>query len=150
LRYPNGTFARPNGRQLFTDGVPRPVYEDERGQFIEEDDERIDGVWLVPEEDLADTPVVVEGQRNWITLGIVDAPRRFRPRKPRSWLTHFTNSSCTYPACGSGIPAPSFAGTAQAERSHAVSARASRGLASPAGRPASERPHQRASACRRA
>ena len=39
---------------------PGPVYEDERGQFIEEDGERVDGVWLVPEEDRADTPVIVE------------------------------------------------------------------------------------------
>ena len=48
------------GRRLFTDGLTRPVYEDERGQFIVEDGERIDGVWLVPEEDQADTPVIVE------------------------------------------------------------------------------------------
>jgi hypothetical protein len=47
------------GHRLFTDGATRPVYEDERGQFIEEDGERVDGVWLVPEEDGADTPVVV-------------------------------------------------------------------------------------------
>jgi hypothetical protein len=46
-------------KPLFTDGVPRPVYEDEGGQFIVEDGERIDGVWLVPEEDGADTPVIV-------------------------------------------------------------------------------------------
>jgi hypothetical protein len=41
-------------------GVPRRAYQDERGQFIEEDGERIDGVWLVPEEDQADTPVIVK------------------------------------------------------------------------------------------
>ena len=52
--------ARTIGRRLFTDGVPRPVYEAERGQFIEEDGERIDGIWLVPEEDQADTLVIVE------------------------------------------------------------------------------------------
>jgi hypothetical protein len=51
--------ARPIGHRLFTDGVTRPVYEDERGQFIEEDGERIDGVWLVPEEDQADTPIIL-------------------------------------------------------------------------------------------
>jgi hypothetical protein len=39
----------------FSDGVTRPV-----GQFIEDDGERIDGVWLRPEEDGADTPVIVE------------------------------------------------------------------------------------------
>jgi hypothetical protein len=32
------------GQRLFTDGLTRPVYEDERGQFIVEDGERIDGV----------------------------------------------------------------------------------------------------------
>jgi hypothetical protein len=48
------------GQRLFTDGVARPFYEDEREQFIEEDAERVDGVWLVPEEDQADTPVIVE------------------------------------------------------------------------------------------
>jgi hypothetical protein len=39
------------GYRLSTDGLTRPVYEDERGQFIVEDGERIDGVWLVPEDD---------------------------------------------------------------------------------------------------
>jgi hypothetical protein len=48
------------GHRLFMDGVARPVHEDERGQFIEEDGERVDGVWLVPEEDGPDTPVIVE------------------------------------------------------------------------------------------
>jgi hypothetical protein len=47
------------GRRLFTDGLTRPVYEDERGQFVLEDGERIDGVWLVPEDDGADTPLIV-------------------------------------------------------------------------------------------
>jgi hypothetical protein len=32
------------GHRLFTDGVTLPVYQDERGQFIEEDSERIDAV----------------------------------------------------------------------------------------------------------
>jgi hypothetical protein len=47
------------GYRLFTDGLTRPVYEDERGQFVVEDGERIDGVWLVPEDDGADTPLIV-------------------------------------------------------------------------------------------
>jgi hypothetical protein len=38
------------GHPLFTDGTTRPVYQDERGQFIVEDGERVDGVWLAPEE----------------------------------------------------------------------------------------------------
>jgi hypothetical protein len=47
------------GRLLFTDGLTRPVYEDERGQSVVEDGERIDGVWLVPEDDRANTPLIV-------------------------------------------------------------------------------------------
>jgi hypothetical protein len=53
------------GQRLFTDGVTRPVYEDDRGQFIEEDGERVDGVWLVPEEDQADTPITVDGSEGY-------------------------------------------------------------------------------------
>jgi hypothetical protein len=52
--------ARPIGHRWFVDGVNRPAHEGERGQFIEEDGERIDGVWPVPEEDQAATPVIVE------------------------------------------------------------------------------------------
>jgi hypothetical protein len=44
----------PIGERLFTDGITRPVYEDEHGQFVLEDGERIDGIWLV-----ADEPAVV-------------------------------------------------------------------------------------------
>jgi hypothetical protein len=47
------------GRRLFTEGVPRPVYEHDRGQYIVEDGECIDGVRLVPEEDRADTLMIV-------------------------------------------------------------------------------------------
>ena len=52
--------ARTIGHQLFTDGATRPVYEDERGQFIVEDGERIDGVWFVRDEEQGDTPMIVE------------------------------------------------------------------------------------------
>jgi hypothetical protein len=54
--------ARTIGHRLFTDGVTRPVNEDEHGQFIEEGGERVDGVWLVPEKGWADTPVIVAGR----------------------------------------------------------------------------------------
>jgi hypothetical protein len=47
------------GHRLFTDGLTRPVYEDHRGQFIIEDGDRIDGVWLVPEDNGADMPLIV-------------------------------------------------------------------------------------------
>jgi hypothetical protein len=54
--------ARTIGHRLYTDGVNRPVYEDGRGQYIVDDGERVDGVWLVPEKGGADTPVIVEGR----------------------------------------------------------------------------------------
>jgi hypothetical protein len=67
----NGEFAmRPQviGHRLFTDGASRPVYQDERGQFIEEDGVRIDGVWLVPEDDQADVPLIVADPNAPITV----------------------------------------------------------------------------------
>jgi hypothetical protein len=48
------------GQRQFTDGVTRPVYEDERGQYIVEDGERIDGVWLTPEAEEADVPLILD------------------------------------------------------------------------------------------
>src|SRR5262245_42697198 len=47
------------GHRLFTDGVTSPVYEDDRGQYVVEDGERIDGLFLVPEGDEAGAPLVV-------------------------------------------------------------------------------------------
>ena len=36
----------------------RPVYEDERGQFVIDDDgNRVDGVWYIPRA--CDTPIIV-------------------------------------------------------------------------------------------
>ena len=58
-RRASGRTPRFVGRRLFTDGLARRVYEDERGQFILEDGERIDGVWLVSEDDGADTLLIV-------------------------------------------------------------------------------------------
>jgi hypothetical protein len=49
------------GQRQFTDGATRPVYEDERGQYVLDDGEWIDGIWLVPIEDAADVPLVVRG-----------------------------------------------------------------------------------------
>jgi hypothetical protein len=47
------------GHRLFVDGTVRPVYQDDRGQFIIEDGERIEGVFIVPEDDAADAPLLV-------------------------------------------------------------------------------------------
>jgi hypothetical protein len=47
------------GQRRFTDGVTRPVYEDERGQYIVEDGLRIDG-YGCPLKEEADVPEVRE------------------------------------------------------------------------------------------
>jgi hypothetical protein len=51
--------SRVMGQGAFVDGVTRPIFEDERGQYIKEDGERIDGVRLRPEGDGADVPLIV-------------------------------------------------------------------------------------------
>lgn len=43
------------GTLNFTDGIERPVYEDDQGQYVLDEGERVYGVWL-----LADEPLVVE------------------------------------------------------------------------------------------
>jgi hypothetical protein len=62
------------GRRLFTDGITRPIFEDERGQFIEEGGEWVDGVWLLPEEDQADTPVIVQNRVREMSSGNHPSP----------------------------------------------------------------------------
>ena len=48
------------GSRRFTDGTDRPVFEDNGGQFVLDDGEKVYGVWLVPEnEPEADVPIVV-------------------------------------------------------------------------------------------
>jgi hypothetical protein len=45
---------------LFTDGVMRPVYEDERGQYVIDDDEcKVRGVWYIPHEECI-LPIIVK------------------------------------------------------------------------------------------
>jgi hypothetical protein len=39
------------GQRRFVDGTNRPVYWDERGQYVFDDGVRVYGVWLLPEED---------------------------------------------------------------------------------------------------
>jgi hypothetical protein len=49
------------GRRLFTDGDERDVFEDDDGgQYVDDDGERVDGQWLLP----ADEAVVVERQHS--------------------------------------------------------------------------------------
>jgi hypothetical protein len=56
--------ARIIGRRQFTDGATRPVYEGERGLYVVEDGERIDGVWLAPEAADCDAPLIVDSPQN--------------------------------------------------------------------------------------
>jgi hypothetical protein len=49
------------GHRLFVDGITRPVYVDEAGQqYVLEDGQRIDGLFLAPDEDGADMPLIVQ------------------------------------------------------------------------------------------
>jgi hypothetical protein len=49
------------GYRSFTDGSTRLVYADARGQYVFDDDgNRVYGVYLVPEEEWADVPVIVD------------------------------------------------------------------------------------------
>jgi hypothetical protein len=46
----------------FTHGTTRPVFEAPDGrQYVEDDGERVFGIWLPPAEGAADAPLVVEG-----------------------------------------------------------------------------------------
>jgi hypothetical protein len=47
------------GRVRFTDGARRPVYADGDRQFVIQDGERVYGVYLIPEEDQCDAPLIV-------------------------------------------------------------------------------------------
>jgi len=47
------------GHQIFTDGITRPVYNDDRGQFVLVDGMPVYGVWLPIKDDTADSPVFV-------------------------------------------------------------------------------------------
>jgi hypothetical protein len=50
------------GYQHFVDGTRRPIYEDARGQYVLDDEaERVYGVYLIPEEERCDPPVIVDG-----------------------------------------------------------------------------------------
>jgi hypothetical protein len=51
------------GHRLFVDGAVRAVYQDDRGQYVLDDGERIDGLFIVPEEDEADTPLILNAPR---------------------------------------------------------------------------------------
>jgi hypothetical protein len=60
------------GQQQFTDGAIRPVYEDKRGQYVIENGERLDGVWIMPGGDEADLPLIVG--RSKIVGDVREAP----------------------------------------------------------------------------
>jgi hypothetical protein len=47
------------GHRLFVDGGLRPVYQDDRGQHVLKDGERIEGLFMVPNDNSAEAPLVV-------------------------------------------------------------------------------------------
>jgi hypothetical protein len=48
------------GYQHFVDGTRRPIFLDAKGQYVLDDDcERVYGVWLIPEEECCDLPIIV-------------------------------------------------------------------------------------------
>jgi hypothetical protein len=49
------------GYQHFVDGTRRPIYLDAKGPYVLDDEaERVYGVYLIPEEECCDSPVIVE------------------------------------------------------------------------------------------
>jgi hypothetical protein len=51
----------PIGARVFTDGLTRLVYEEDQGQYVMDDGERVYGLWLVSEDDFPDLPIIVQG-----------------------------------------------------------------------------------------
>jgi hypothetical protein len=49
------------GYNFFTDAIRRPIYSDGDRQYVyDPDGERIYGLWMIPEEDRCDLPVIVD------------------------------------------------------------------------------------------
>jgi hypothetical protein len=49
------------GYRDFMDGARRPIYEDAQGQYVLNDDgERVYGLYLIREEEFCDPPVIVD------------------------------------------------------------------------------------------
>jgi hypothetical protein len=49
----------------FVDGTRRPIYDDGRMQYVINDEgERVHGIFMIPEEERCDLPVIVEGGHN--------------------------------------------------------------------------------------
>jgi hypothetical protein len=53
------------GYREFVDGTRRPIYLDAQRQYVLDDEaERVCGVYLIPEEECCDQPVIVDGGPN--------------------------------------------------------------------------------------
>jgi hypothetical protein len=51
----------PLGQVRFVDGTTRPVHGDGDRQYVVDDDgEKVFGLWILPEEDRVDTPLVID------------------------------------------------------------------------------------------
>jgi hypothetical protein len=48
------------GRARFVDGITRPVYLDGERQHVTDEGERVYGIFLIPDEDRCDAPVIVD------------------------------------------------------------------------------------------
>jgi hypothetical protein len=48
------------GQARFVDGTTRPVFADGERQYVFDEGERVYGVFIVPEEDRCDAPVIVQ------------------------------------------------------------------------------------------
>jgi hypothetical protein len=58
------------GHREFVDGTRRPTYLDPQGQYVLDDEaERVYGVYLIPEESCCDLPVIVDEAAHDRTLG---------------------------------------------------------------------------------
>ena len=49
------------GRARFVDGTTRPVYLDGDRQYVIDEGERVYGLFILPEEDWGNVPVIVPG-----------------------------------------------------------------------------------------
>lgn len=66
MEFPDDDVETGSGRFLgctaFVDGQTRPVYENTHGQYVHDNDgELIYGLWFIPRDEGADTPLIVHG-----------------------------------------------------------------------------------------
>jgi hypothetical protein len=65
LHRPRGRPDPVLGYRDFTDGRTRPVHACSRQYVVDDDGQLVYGLWLRPEEEKVDLPVIVEGEPPW-------------------------------------------------------------------------------------